>query len=349
MADGQAAAWQAGAAATATAEAAEGASSDLLQPHQQQPEPSPSQPQSQQQQQQPQQPDQPPAPAFTVDWITPHAHVWQQHIVPRLAGRPGVTALEIGCWEGRSALWLLAHVLTGPGSALVCVDPFELAHPPFARNRQVFEANLAASGERGRVRFLHMRSVAALPLLLMEALQPPQPPLPLPAPAADKPSAAPAAAAAPAAGAAAPAVKAAAAGSAPVAAPAPPPRAAAPAPMPSPHPPQPHSPRPQPAPQLPPPPPPHLQLVAVPRPGLDLVYIDGSHLRADVITDAVMAWPLLKVGGLLVFDDYAWPQYADNPVCHPRQAVDAFLQLFGHQLDVLSTGYQVMALRTAAT
>ena len=37
---------------------------------------------------------------------------------------------------------------------------------------------------------------------------------------------------------------------------------------------------------------------------LDFIYIDGSHIAKDVMTDACMAWPLLKQGGFMVFDDY---------------------------------------------
>ena len=38
----------------------------------------------------------------------------------------------------------------------------------------------------------------------------------------------------------------------------------------------------------------------------DFIYIDGSHLAKDVLTDACMAWPLLKNRGFMVFDDYLW-------------------------------------------
>ena len=36
----------------------------------------------------------------------------------------------------------------------------------------------------------------------------------------------------------------------------------------------------------------------------DLVYLDGSHMAADVLEDAVLSFPLLKPGGILIFDDY---------------------------------------------
>lgn len=33
-----------------------------------------------------------------------------------------------------------------------------------------------------------------------------------------------------------------------------------------------------------------------------VVYIDGSHAAKDVIADAVLAWALLRPGGVLIFD-----------------------------------------------
>ena len=36
----------------------------------------------------------------------------------------------------------------------------------------------------------------------------------------------------------------------------------------------------------------------------DFCYIDASHAAEDVLRDAVLAWPLIKPGGLIVFDDY---------------------------------------------
>ncbi|KAG2501079.1 hypothetical protein HYH03_000897 [Edaphochlamys debaryana] len=212
---------------------------------------------------------------FSVDWMTPHAHVWREHVVSRLGGRPGLRALEIGCWEGRSAVWLLQHVASHPSARLVCVDPFDKLYPQFKANREAFEHNLAASGQRHRVTHMHMESRRALPRLLLAAE------------GAAEGAAAGADESAPGAG----------SGSGSEA-------------------------------QL-----------------FDLIYIDGSHMRADVLSDAVMSWQLLKVGGVLVFDDYEWDQYTDNLVCHPRQAVDAFLQVFAHQLRLVSKGYQVMVER----
>lgn len=54
----------------------------------------------------------------------------------------------------------------------------------------------------------------------------------------------------------------------------------------------------------------------------DLVYVDGSHMCADVLFDALLAFELLRPGGVIVFDDYEWDRYRHNPACHPKRAVD---------------------------
>lgn len=67
----------------------------------------------------------------------------------------------------------------------------------------------------------------------------------------------------------------------------------------------------------------------------DLIYIDGSHEATDVLTDAVMAFPLLRVGGTLIFDDYVWsdqsPQIRE-PSRMPKPAIDAFVNIFHRKL-----------------
>lgn len=38
----------------------------------------------------------------------------------------------------------------------------------------------------------------------------------------------------------------------------------------------------------------------------DFIYVDGSHETYDVIVDGILAWQLLKPGGMIVFDDVLW-------------------------------------------
>lgn len=61
--------------------------------------------------------------AFTQDWFSKNIPVWERLFAP-LKGRPNLQILEIGSFEGRSACWLLEHVLTGEGAGIDCVDTF---------------------------------------------------------------------------------------------------------------------------------------------------------------------------------------------------------------------------------
>ena len=72
----------------------------------------------------------------------------------------------------------------------------------------------------------------------------------------------------------------------------------------------------------------------------DFIYVDGSHTAPDVMTDACMAFGLLKQGGVMLFDDYLW---RDMPglLHRPKLAVDLFVTLFNEQCDLIMIGYQL--------
>lgn len=73
---------------------------------------------------------------------------------------------------------------------------------------------------------------------------------------------------------------------------------------------------------------------------VDFVYIDGSHIAKDVLADACMAWPLLKSGGIMVFDDYPWGGPRD--ILHrPKIAIDTFTNIYAEHLEIIAMGYQV--------
>lgn len=73
----------------------------------------------------------------------------------------------------------------------------------------------------------------------------------------------------------------------------------------------------------------------------DFIYIDGSHTAPDVLTDAVMAWPLLNPQGLMVFDDYMWGNPRDA-LHRPKIAIDAFTNIFGETAEIIHVGYQLV-------
>jgi predicted O-methyltransferase YrrM len=74
----------------------------------------------------------------------------------------------------------------------------------------------------------------------------------------------------------------------------------------------------------------------------DVIYIDGSHERQDVLSDSILAWPLLKVGGVLIWDDYQWEHKTLPPDQRPEQAIDLFRSMFAPCFKELHRGYQLI-------
>jgi hypothetical protein len=74
----------------------------------------------------------------------------------------------------------------------------------------------------------------------------------------------------------------------------------------------------------------------------DFIYIDGSHIAKDVLTDACMAWPLLKDKGFMVFDDYMWRPPGFTVLQRPKIAVDTFINMYEDELIVTHIGYQLI-------
>jgi len=59
---------------------------------------------------------------FTSDWVSWQTAKWMTHL-EHLVGQPHVHGLEVGVYEGRSSLWWLENILTGPGSTLTGIEP----------------------------------------------------------------------------------------------------------------------------------------------------------------------------------------------------------------------------------
>jgi predicted O-methyltransferase YrrM len=180
--------------------------------------------------------DAPPLPhpkyRFTFDWVTPHGDAWSRDLAA-FRDKPGVRALEIGCFEGQSACWFLDNILTHPSSRLVCVDPFAIPMDSVLLRyfERYFDHNIAASGAGDRVLKLVGQSQVVL-----RSFPPSQ---------------------------------------------------------------------------------------------FDFIYVDGSHRVGDVLQDAVLAWTLLRAGGIVIFDDYDLADDAAPGLFAraPGRALDAFAGL----------------------
>lgn len=77
----------------------------------------------------------------------------------------------------------------------------------------------------------------------------------------------------------------------------------------------------------------------------DFIYVDGSHTTPDVLMDATMCLQLLKVGGVMVFDDYMWDMH--KPVLEtPKLALDLFTSIYRDQVDIIMLSYQLGVIKT---
>lgn len=59
-------------------------------------------------------------PVYTTDWHLQNIPIWEQ-VLAEYKGKP-LQVLELGTYEGRSAIWLLDNILTNPESHITCVD-----------------------------------------------------------------------------------------------------------------------------------------------------------------------------------------------------------------------------------
>jgi predicted O-methyltransferase YrrM len=101
---------------------------------------------------------------FTQDWFSGAIPVWESVLAP-YKGRPSVQYLEVGLYEGRSAVWMLENVLTHPTSHLTGIDVFQ--GPLKDRCLE----NLRRSGAGGRVTTIVEPSQVVLRRLPLETFE----------------------------------------------------------------------------------------------------------------------------------------------------------------------------------
>jgi predicted O-methyltransferase YrrM len=83
----------------------------------------------------------------------------------------------------------------------------------------------------------------------------------------------------------------------------------------------------------------------------DFIYVDGSHEAPDVLSDAILGFRLLKVGGIIAFDDYLWaenlPEGKDLLRC-PKPAIDSFTNIYCRKLAIIPAHlYQLYVRKTS--
>ena len=177
---------------------------------------------------------------FSSDWSSQLRETWPLHVLPYLDCSKALHWLEIGSFEGRSALWAIENMLQHPDSTIVCVDTWDVWPKYDTRCNFKYEESFDhnTSGIRGLSK-RKGRSSLVLPTLKPRSF---------------------------------------------------------------------HG-----------------------------CYIDGSHDKPDVLSDAHLVLPLMLPGAIVVFDDYQWPN-GDGV----RSAVDELMVEWKSMVDVLHVGYQVV-------
>ncbi|MGL4239310.1 class I SAM-dependent methyltransferase [Tabrizicola sp.] len=73
----------------------------------------------------------------------------------------------------------------------------------------------------------------------------------------------------------------------------------------------------------------------------DFVYVDASHWTQNVLEDGVLGFRLLKVGGIMAFDDYNWDDERFNHYGRPKPSIDFFLQAYADLIEIKERSSQV--------
>ena len=77
------------------------------------------------------------------------------------------------------------------------------------------------------------------------------------------------------------------------------------------------------------------------------VYIDAAHRARNAMEDAVLSFPLLDIGGVMVFDDYNIGSESMFTIDSPKLGIDAFLQFYAGSYKILYVSYQIWITKTA--
>jgi predicted O-methyltransferase YrrM len=192
--------------------------------------------------------------SFTAEWHDGINWSWPDAL-RKFKGQPA-KALEIGAFEGRSAIWLLENVLTHGQSSVTCIDSFEANHLYLEHQRKgQYERYLHNTGRYGKklqtLKGYSQRILRSLPV----------------------------------------------------------------------------------------------------EPVYDIVYVDGDHRAVSALEDIVLAFPLMKIGGIMILDDYLWlgssAMHVPELYNRPGIAVDAFLAIYEPFITVKLKAYQVIVEKVA--
>ena len=73
----------------------------------------------------------------------------------------------------------------------------------------------------------------------------------------------------------------------------------------------------------------------------DFAYVDGGHRAEDAFADALLTWPLIRRGGVVLFDDYEWG--LEKPITErPKLGIDLALKHLEGQFELIFHDWQIL-------
>lgn len=74
----------------------------------------------------------------------------------------------------------------------------------------------------------------------------------------------------------------------------------------------------------------------------DFVYIDARHTAYGVLEDAILVHPLLKLNGIIIFDDYLWNDIENPHITNrPQIGIESFCNCYSDFYNLIFKGYQI--------
>mgnify|MGYP006283685611 CR=1 FL=1 len=184
------------------------------------------------------------------DWSTIHHKHWQTIIDENINVKEKLTAIEVGCFEGRSTLWFADTLLQHKDSSLHCIDSWE-------GGEEVVRANLGFDMDRVAANFIHniqqhprSDQISVWKTKSQKGL---------------------------------------------------------------------------------------IDVCSLCYNEVDFIYLDGSHTQKDTLIDLVLALSLLKVGGIIIVDDYRNGMSTNNPLLRPKDAVDFVVKSYASDVSFFMT------------
>jgi len=81
---------------------------------------------------------------------------------------------------------------------------------------------------------------------------------------------------------------------------------------------------------------------------VSFAYIDGDHRATPTYMDAVNVWPMLRIGGWMLFDDYLWPKTnSSDPENSPQAGINRFINEYKLKVHIHYQKYQLLLQKLA--